>query len=116
MEWASRLERLALTPQCGFSTSIVGNQIGEECQFAKLRRIAETAGEIWGRPSRSTTPAGECSRAIDSGRCLIRYSRMIRRSCVAPEDSDLDRTTYPPRCSRKKPIVRFHASAAAASL
>ena len=42
------LERLALSPQCGFSTSIVGNQIGEECQFAKLRRIAETAGEIWG--------------------------------------------------------------------
>ena len=41
-------ERLALSPQCGFSTSVVGNAITEECQIAKLRLIAETAGAIWG--------------------------------------------------------------------
>ncbi len=42
------LERLALSPQCGFSTSVVGNAITPENQAAKLRLIAETAGEIWG--------------------------------------------------------------------
>ena len=42
------LERLALSPQCGFSTSIVGNDISEECQFEKLGRIAETASSVWG--------------------------------------------------------------------
>ena len=42
------LERLALSPQCGFSTSIVGNDITEEGQVAKLELIAETADAIWG--------------------------------------------------------------------
>ncbi|MFQ5506355.1 MAG: methionine synthase, partial [Planctomycetota bacterium] len=41
------LDRLALSPQCGFSTSIVGNAISEECELAKLRVIAETAREVW---------------------------------------------------------------------
>ena len=45
------LERLAISPQCGFSTSILGNTISEEDQIAKLQRIAETAGEIWGQGS-----------------------------------------------------------------
>ena len=41
------LERLALSPQCGFASSIVGNALREADQTAKLRRIAEAAGEIW---------------------------------------------------------------------
>ncbi len=43
------LERLALSPQCGFATSIVGNRITVEDQKRKLRVICETAREVWGR-------------------------------------------------------------------
>ncbi len=42
------LDRLALGTQCGFSTSIVGNALGEEDQFAKLELIAHTAERVWG--------------------------------------------------------------------
>jgi 5-methyltetrahydropteroyltriglutamate--homocysteine methyltransferase len=42
------LERLALSPQCGFATSVRGNDISFEEQGAKLRVIAETARQVWG--------------------------------------------------------------------
>lgn len=42
------LERLALSPQCGFGTSIRGNQITLEQERSKLRTIAETAATVWG--------------------------------------------------------------------
>ena len=42
------LERLALSPQCGFATSIVGNALTVEDERAKLRTIAETAQAVWG--------------------------------------------------------------------
>jgi 5-methyltetrahydropteroyltriglutamate--homocysteine methyltransferase len=51
IEEASRqipLERLALSPQCGFGTSVVGNALSEDDQWAKLRTIAETARMVWG--------------------------------------------------------------------
>jgi methionine synthase II (cobalamin-independent) len=41
------LERLALSPQCGFATSVVGNALSVEDQEAKLRTIVETAAEVW---------------------------------------------------------------------
>ena len=41
------LERLALSPQCGFGTSVVGNALGPDDQWAKLRTIAETAALVW---------------------------------------------------------------------
>jgi len=41
------LERLALSPQCGFSTSIIGNQITFKDQEQKLKRIVETARKVW---------------------------------------------------------------------
>lgn len=50
-EEASRfapLERLALSPQCGFATSVGGNQVTLGYERAKLRTIAETAAGIWG--------------------------------------------------------------------
>lgn len=40
-------ERLALSPQCGFSTSIVGNRLSVEDQKKKLRLIVETARQFW---------------------------------------------------------------------
>jgi 5-methyltetrahydropteroyltriglutamate--homocysteine methyltransferase len=41
------LEQLALSPQCGFATSVLGNALSLEDEKAKLRTIAETAGRIW---------------------------------------------------------------------
>jgi 5-methyltetrahydropteroyltriglutamate--homocysteine methyltransferase len=41
------LERLALSPQCGFATSVLGNALTVEDQEAKLRTIAETAEAVW---------------------------------------------------------------------
>ena len=42
------LERLALSPQCGFATSIVGNNITVDDEMIKLKTIAETARNVWG--------------------------------------------------------------------
>jgi 5-methyltetrahydropteroyltriglutamate--homocysteine methyltransferase len=42
------LEQLALSPQCGFASSIKGNPLGEAEQEAKLARIVEVAQQVWG--------------------------------------------------------------------
>jgi 5-methyltetrahydropteroyltriglutamate--homocysteine methyltransferase len=42
------IEQLCLSPQCGFSSTVEGNALTEEQQFAKLRLIVETAREVWG--------------------------------------------------------------------
>lgn len=41
------LERLALSPQCGFSTSVVGNAITIEDERYKLKTIVNTAQQVW---------------------------------------------------------------------
>ena len=41
-------EQLAISPQCGFGTSIVGNRLTIGEQNAKLRVVAETAQNVWG--------------------------------------------------------------------
>jgi 5-methyltetrahydropteroyltriglutamate--homocysteine methyltransferase len=51
IETASRylsLDQLALSPQCGFASSIKGNPLGPAEQEAKLRRIVEVADKVWG--------------------------------------------------------------------
>ena len=51
IEDASRyapLEQLCLSPQCGFSSTVEGNALSEEEQWAKLRLIVEVAEEVWG--------------------------------------------------------------------
>jgi 5-methyltetrahydropteroyltriglutamate--homocysteine methyltransferase len=42
------LENMCLSPQCGFSSTVEGNQITAEQQWAKLRLIADIAREVWG--------------------------------------------------------------------
>ncbi|MGE0540167.1 MAG: 5-methyltetrahydropteroyltriglutamate--homocysteine S-methyltransferase [Dehalococcoidia bacterium] len=42
------LDQLCLSPQCGFSSTVHGNEIARESQDAKLRLIVETAREVWG--------------------------------------------------------------------
>ncbi len=41
------LERLALSPQCGFSTSIIGNKLSLEDEKRKLKLLCETAQRVW---------------------------------------------------------------------
>jgi 5-methyltetrahydropteroyltriglutamate--homocysteine methyltransferase len=42
------LDRLALSPQCGFASTEEGNLLSEAEQEAKLRLVATTAREVWG--------------------------------------------------------------------
>jgi 5-methyltetrahydropteroyltriglutamate--homocysteine methyltransferase len=42
------LEQLALSPQCGFSSTVHGNNIAMEDQRNKMRLVIETAQEVWG--------------------------------------------------------------------
>ena len=42
------LERLYLSPQCGFASCEIGNKLTEEEQWAKLRLVKEVAQEVWG--------------------------------------------------------------------
>ena len=42
------LERLAVSPQCGFSSSVIGNAITPADQERKLRLVVETARRVWG--------------------------------------------------------------------
>ncbi len=41
------LDKLAISPQCGFASVVEGNIITPEDQWAKLRLVVETAHEIW---------------------------------------------------------------------
>ena len=41
------LDRLALSPQCGFATSVIGNALSIDDQRAKLRTIAGAAAVVW---------------------------------------------------------------------
>ena len=42
------LEQLAISPQCGFSSDVVGNLITPDDQKRKLERVVETARQVWG--------------------------------------------------------------------
>jgi 5-methyltetrahydropteroyltriglutamate--homocysteine methyltransferase len=42
------LERLALSPQCGFASTHEGNRLTADDQRKKLELVAETAAEVWG--------------------------------------------------------------------
>lgn len=42
------LEQLCLSPQCGYSSTVEGNELTEDEERAKLALIVETAAEVWG--------------------------------------------------------------------
>jgi 5-methyltetrahydropteroyltriglutamate--homocysteine methyltransferase len=51
VEDASRhvsLDRLAVSPQCGFASVDTGNPVTSEVQEAKLGLVVELARDIWG--------------------------------------------------------------------
>ena len=41
------LDQLALSHQCGFSSTAHGNDIAEDDQWRKLERCVEVAAEVW---------------------------------------------------------------------
>ena len=43
------IDRLCLSPQCGFASTEEGNRLAEDEQWAKLEMIVEIADEVWGR-------------------------------------------------------------------
>ena len=42
------LENLALSPQCGFASTMEGNLLTEDDQSAKLRLVEDVARRVWG--------------------------------------------------------------------
>jgi methionine synthase II (cobalamin-independent) len=42
------LDRLAISPQCGFASVTVGNEIDEDTQWRKLELVARVADRLWG--------------------------------------------------------------------
>jgi 5-methyltetrahydropteroyltriglutamate--homocysteine methyltransferase len=42
------LDRLAVSPQCGFATSVLGNALSPDDQRRKLETLARTAQAVWG--------------------------------------------------------------------
>jgi 5-methyltetrahydropteroyltriglutamate--homocysteine methyltransferase len=42
------IEQLCLSPQCGFSSTVEGNELTHDQQWAKLALIVEVAREVWG--------------------------------------------------------------------
>jgi 5-methyltetrahydropteroyltriglutamate--homocysteine methyltransferase len=50
IEEASRhapLDQLCLSPQCGFSSTVEGNVLSQDEQWAKLALIVDVAAEVW---------------------------------------------------------------------
>jgi len=45
------LERLALSPQCGFASTIEGNRLSHEQQKLKLELVGRVAAAVWGQHS-----------------------------------------------------------------
>ena len=42
------LENLAISPQCGFASTMEGNLLTEDEQWRKLKLVVDTAKEVWG--------------------------------------------------------------------
>jgi 5-methyltetrahydropteroyltriglutamate--homocysteine methyltransferase len=42
------MENLAISPQCGFASTVGGNAIAYDDEVAKLRLVVDTARAVWG--------------------------------------------------------------------
>jgi methionine synthase II (cobalamin-independent) len=43
------MERLAISPQCGFASVMVGNETNEDAQWRKLELVSRITDRVWGR-------------------------------------------------------------------
>jgi 5-methyltetrahydropteroyltriglutamate--homocysteine methyltransferase len=41
-------DQLAISPQCGFASDVIGNLIGPDDQKRKLEVVVQTARRVWG--------------------------------------------------------------------
>jgi 5-methyltetrahydropteroyltriglutamate--homocysteine methyltransferase len=41
------VDQLCLSPQCGFSSTVEGNELTREQQADKLRLVVDVANEVW---------------------------------------------------------------------
>ena len=46
--FADGMDALAISPQCGFASVLVGNEIDEDAQWRKLELVARVANHLWG--------------------------------------------------------------------
>jgi 5-methyltetrahydropteroyltriglutamate--homocysteine methyltransferase len=46
--YAGGIDRLAISPQCGFASVMIGNEIDEDAQWRKLELVARVADRLWG--------------------------------------------------------------------
>lgn len=44
------LDQLGISPQCGFSSTVLGNKLTVEDQIAKLKLVVQVARDVWGSP------------------------------------------------------------------
>ena len=54
LDQASRfasIDQLALSPQCGFASVWMGNEVSEDVQWRKLELVGRVADQVWGRQS-----------------------------------------------------------------
>jgi len=42
------LDQLGISPQCGFSSTVLGNKLTVDDQIAKLKLVVQVAGDVWG--------------------------------------------------------------------
>jgi 5-methyltetrahydropteroyltriglutamate--homocysteine methyltransferase len=42
------LDQLGISPQCGFSSTVLGNKLTIADQIAKLKLVVEVARDVWG--------------------------------------------------------------------
>jgi methionine synthase II (cobalamin-independent) len=52
------MDRLAISPQCGFASVMVGNEIDEDTQWRKLELVARVADRLWDRTSLGASGRG----------------------------------------------------------
>ena len=76
------LDQLCLSPQCGFSSTVHGNNIAVEAQRAKLRLVVETAAEVW-KPEPACSLPPPCA-------AWLAYHRTVQRRCAQPFASPLE--------------------------
>ena len=46
--YAGGMDRLAISPQCGFASVMLGNETDENAQWCKLELVGRVADRVWG--------------------------------------------------------------------
>jgi 5-methyltetrahydropteroyltriglutamate--homocysteine methyltransferase len=103
------IDQLCLSPQCGFSSTVEGNNLTHAEQVAKLRLIVEVAADVWGCPG----------SADAAGSPKIRGAVEVKHGATGPPGlarrqpdhggGDLGRFGHPPKRALSSDGVSFRA-------